>query len=149
MMINLATIEAKLGAIAIGVLLLLLTHLGAYEYGKHAGKQIVISEDTKALNIAMKKNDDLVNKLEVEHENAVNAINTVMSAPIPRMRIPSNCSQAKPTTGGVQAEQGTRLLSGETERVLDSDRQRTWQLWGEAENELNDCRVVKSWVQSQ
>lgn len=148
-MISLATIEAKLGAIAIGIVILALYGIGSYEYGKHVGKLVIIATDAKALSTAIIKNDDLKKQLEKDHENAVTALNTVLSAPIPRVRLPSCPDQARSATGSKPAEQPARILPTETESILAADRQRTWGIIGEAEKELSDCRVVKKWAESQ
>ena len=147
-MISLATLEAKLGAIAIGLVILALSHLGAYEYGKHAGKAVIIAADEKALSSAIIKNDDLKKQLEVDHANAQIAINTLLSATVPRVRIPLCSSQANPASGVAQTEPADRLLSEQIGAVFQAGRLRVKGLVGEAEQELIDCRVSKDWANS-
>ena len=139
------------------VLFWLASLLGAEQYGVHArgikddlkAAQLQLAED-RLINDARNANDALTTKLEIDHANSEAALNTLLSAPAPRVLLPSTCAdKANATSGGIQTEQANGILPTEAERILGSDRQRTWSNIGEAEQELNDCRVAKNWAAAQ
>ena len=143
------SIEAKIIAVLVALLFGALLFGIGYEYGKVAGKNIVIAADSIKLNQAYKENDELKSKLEVDHENSVKAINTVMSVPIPRVSIPRSIGKTKPSTGSVQTIDPTDVLLGKVETIFSAERQRTLEIVGEAEIELASCNVVKTWAKAQ
>ena len=97
---------------------------------------------------AVKDNEKL---LEVEHEKyqqAEIALNTLLDTPIPGVWLPV-CGQTPASAGSEARVEANRILLAETERVLAEDRSRTKGIIGEAEHELNGCRVVKAWALTQ
>ncbi len=96
-------------------------------------------------------NDQLKTTLEVQHAQANEALNVLLSHPADRVRLPASpcravLSQVVPASAVPATIETGGILPTETERVLDADRFRTQGIIGEAERELTDCRVVKEWA---
>lgn len=152
------SLEAKIIAVLVALLFGALLFGVGYQYG---GKARGIKDDLKAaklqlandkiINDARNANDALNQELEKQHENSVNALNTIMSINPPVVRLPkSSCTvRSKPSGGSIQTEQASGVLPTEAERILAADRQRTWGIESEAEQELGDCRVPKAWAAAQ
>ena len=131
----------------IGALILVIFGFVLYEYGIHVGELRTEAKDAIELNKAIAKNDKLKQELEVQHEQANRAIDTVLSIKPPRVQLPK-ISCPNTSTGGQVSVNDIDVLLGRTEEILARDRQRTWELWGKAEKELNDCNIVKKWAAS-
>lgn len=139
-------IQAKLlGALFLG-LLILGSYYATFRYGKHVDfvEQENIRKDT--LLKSTKANDNLKLLLQVERQNAENALNVLLDRKPDRVRLPACSSQPNPASGEPQAIEADRILLGEIESVLSADRQRTRSIVGEAERELIECRVSKNWA---
>ena len=123
--------------------------IGAFFYGQHteASKWKLREAEAqiasrKAITEAQEQNRKTIEKGRKDHEQAVAAINLVMSRPADRVRVPTVCAGTgnAGTTGAGSAVAEARLLSGRIEEVLGADRQRTREIIAGAELELADCR---------
>ena len=123
--------------------------IGAFLYGGHteASKWKLREAEAqiasrKAISEAQEENRKTIEKGRKDHEQAVAAINLVMSRPADRVRLPTVCAatgdSGAPGAGSAVAEAG--LLSGRIEEVLGADRQRTREIVAGAELELADLR---------
>lgn len=155
---NPLSVEAKVIAALSALLFAVLLFGGGYGYGwKSRGTKADL--ETARFEAAMNKKlsdkrdaNDLLNKqLEKQRENDQLAVATIMSIKPPRVQLPEcpSAGKAGSPTGSVQAQSASGVLPTETEDVLAADRQRTWEIIGEAEGELADCRVSKAWAARQ
>lgn len=80
------------------------------------------------------------NKLAVIHAGMV-------SSPKLPSAIAKNCEHSK-AGGDGNADEASRLLLAETERILEADRQRTAGIESEAESDISSCRVMQGYIKS-
>lgn len=142
----LASLEAKLVGLMVGLMLVFLFGLGCYEYGKSVQRAQSADAQAVIINAARLANDKLKQQLEVQHVQAENTIAALRSTPVPRVYIHSRCSEPQPAKSSMSAITSSGVLPTTTESILDADRQRTWDNLSAAEQELEQCRVVKNWA---
>lgn len=128
------------------------------EFGKErlTWQRSIIAGQADALS-ALSSNDALKTELEKQHDQANRALNTLLDAPVPSVRIPectftilpaSAVGETQPAIGSQPAIEPDWALLAETNRVMEADRQRTLRIEAEAEQELISCREVKYWAES-
>lgn len=104
-------------------------------------------EQSQAIASATLTNQDTLQLLAKERQNAETKLDSVIHRPIARVQLPSTCdSQIATTAASVSPIAASGVLPATADTILDADRQRTWSIISDAEKELSDCRIVKEWA---
>lgn len=107
-------------------------------------------EQAQAIASATLTNQDTLQLLAKERQNAETKLAVIVNHPISRVQLPSSCtSQASTTAASVPTVPASGVLPESANSILDADRQRTWEIVSDAEEELADCRIVKAWAARQ
>ena len=132
--------------------------LGAEQYGDHArgtkdALKMAQQRDAEATAImnAQSENDTLKTQLGVQHEQANNALNVLLSMPAPRVRIPTcrQTGQAYTAPGSSVPATSPERTSDETQIAFDAFRQGLESDAAEWSRALNACQVVMEWTKAQ
>lgn len=132
--------------------------LGAEQYGDHArGVKDDLATAKEHLAIAKviqtqsEENDALKTKLEVDHANSEAALNTLLSAPAPIVRVPHCASTGKvnSTPGSSVPATSPERAGDETQIAFDAFRQGLESDAAEWSRALNACKVVMDWAKAQ
>jgi len=109
-----------------------------------------ILEGQKAVTKAVTDNDALKTKLEIQHAQANDALNVLLSHPAPRVRLPACLSTAADSssnsaTGSAVPITATERASDRNQQILDDITERLKSKAVEWSKALNACSVVMGW----
>ena len=137
-------IAAAITLIAIGSL------FGAYRYGRVVERAAMAKAHEIALSKAYKENDELKTQLEVQHVQAENALNTLLSVKSPRVSIPK-CGSSSPisTTVGILPTPTAKSTSDLIQEALDRFTARVESDQVEWSKVIENCRETTNWAVKQ
>ena len=102
----------------------------------------------KAQKEAEEKNAQIITDLEVQHSKDTDTINRLHATYSGGLHLPSNCPKATSTSGSLQTSNSGGQLPSKEQSALDYYTAETQQLMYEADEVVNQCRVVIEWAKT-
>lgn len=142
-------LQAKMMASLFLILAVLASFFATYKYGRHVEYLVQDNLRKEAIIKATKDNDNLKLLLQVERQNAENALNILLARKPDRLRLPTCPSQTGSTGGSAVPATGTQRATDEFQKsfeVFTDGLELDAIAWSRA---IEACRVTMEWARAQ